>query len=187
MTRSRARTSKTAISSLYNGLDLSPELGSLSPNCFVPSFDSILDPFLPSVFERHDPGYLTKEPDPDQYTVIPATLKILKVLIVELQSASGAARDLDAAAAAELAEEGSNDDEWEDEPNPFADLGTGLSKEQLMAYAADDGPNMGRQRDDETQAFLVDFFKRAAQTQGFQEEFQALSLEEQGRLQESAA
>ncbi|KAF1964897.1 ARM repeat-containing protein [Bimuria novae-zelandiae CBS 107.79] len=123
---------------------------------------------------------------PDQWTIVPATLKILKVLIVELQSASGTG--LDPAAAADLAEEGSNDDDdWEDEPNPFLDLGAGFTKEQLMAYAADDAPGMGRQKDDETQAFLVDFFKRAATTQGFAEEFAALTEEEQRRLQESAA
>jgi hypothetical protein len=55
-----------------------------------------------------------------------------------------------------------------------------------MAYAAEDGPNQGRQRDDETQAFLVDFFKRASATQGFDEEFAALSLDEQAKLRESA-
>jgi hypothetical protein len=67
------------------------------------------------------------------------------------------------------------------------DLGGGLSKEQLMAYAAEDGPGSGRQRDDETQGFLVDFFKRAAATPGFKEEWDALNSEEQGRLQEAAA
>lgn len=123
--------------------------------------------------------------DPDQWTIVPATLKILKVLIVELQSASGTI--LDPQSVADLADEGSNDGDWEDEPNPFVDLGSGFSKEQLMAYAAEDGPGTGRQKDDETQAFLVDFFKRAATTQGFAEEFQALTNEERVRLQESAA
>jgi hypothetical protein len=123
--------------------------------------------------------------DPDQWSIIPATLKILKVLIVELQSASGTA--LDASAAAELAEdEGSEDGDWEDEPNPFVDLGSGFSKEQLMAFAAEE-PGGGRQRDDETQGFLVDFFKRAAATPGFAEEFEVLSEEEKQRLRESAA
>ncbi|KAF2018739.1 ARM repeat-containing protein [Aaosphaeria arxii CBS 175.79] len=122
--------------------------------------------------------------NPTQYTVIAAPLKILKVLIVELQGASGT--QLDASAAAELAEEDSNDDDWEDEPNPFTDLGTGLSKEQLMNLAAEDGPGSGRQRDDETQGFLVDFFKRAAGTPGFQEEWDALTQDEKSRLQESA-
>lgn len=154
------------------------------PYCFV-RLAAQRRHFFNEIFKYMNDPVLTNDADPDQYTVIPATLKILKVLIVELQSAAGAARDLDAAAAAELADEGSEDGEWEDEPNPFADLGTGFSKEQLMAYAADDGPQ-GRQRDDETQAFLVDFFKRASSTLGFEDEFAALSLEEQGRLRESA-
>jgi hypothetical protein len=55
-----------------------------------------------------------------------------------------------------------------------------------MAFAAEE-PGGGRQRDDETQGFLVDFFKRAAATQGFAEEFEALSEEEKQRLRESAA
>ncbi|KAI4687617.1 uncharacterized protein J4E88_003208 [Alternaria novae-zelandiae] len=122
--------------------------------------------------------------NPDKYTIVPAPLKILKVLVVELQSASGA--PLDAQAAAELAEEESDDGEWEDEANPFMDLGSGFSKEQLMAFAAEE-PGGGRQRDDETQGFLVDFFKRAATTQGFAEEFGQLTEEEQQRLRESAA
>ncbi|KAF1996866.1 ARM repeat-containing protein [Amniculicola lignicola CBS 123094] len=122
--------------------------------------------------------------NPDKYTAIPATLKILKVLIVELGSASGANQELEAAAAAELDEEGSDDGDWEDEPTPFMGLGSGLSKEQLMAFAADDRPGSGRQRDDETQTFLVDFFHRASTTQGFDEEFAALTEEEQGRLRE---
>lgn len=128
---------------------------------------------------------LTQKSDPDKYTIVPAPLKILKVLVVELQSASGA--HLDAAAAAELADEGSDDGEWEDEPNPFLDLGSGFSKEQLMAFAAEEPGGSGRQRDDETQSFLVDFFKRASTTPGFEEEFNQLTEEERQRLRESAA
>jgi hypothetical protein len=134
---------------------------------------------------KHRQTPLTKPTDPDRWTIVPATLKILKVLIVELQSATGA--PLDANAAAELAEEGSDDGSWEDEPNPFVDLGSGFTKEQLMAFAADDGPNSGRQRDDETQAFLVEFFSRAATTSGFAEEFSQLNEEEKQRLRDSAA
>jgi hypothetical protein len=127
---------------------------------------------------------LTPPTDPDTYTLVPASLKILKVLIVELQSASGAA--LDASAAAELAAEddGSDAGDWEDEPNPFLDLGSGFSKEQLMAFANEE-PGNGRQRDDETQGFLVEFFKRAAGMQGFEEEFGRLSEEERQRLREA--
>ncbi len=104
---------------------------------------------------------------------------------MELQSATGAT--LDANAAAELADEASDDGSWEDEPNPFVDLGSGFTKEQLMAYAADDGPNTGRQRDNETQEFLVDFFKCAAATPGFAEEFGQLTSDEQQRLRDSAS
>jgi hypothetical protein len=56
-----------------------------------------------------------------------------------------------------------------------------------MAYAADDGPsNNRRQPDDETQGFLVEFFKRAAGSEGFKAEWDALNAEEQIRLQECA-
>ncbi|KAF2638075.1 ARM repeat-containing protein [Massarina eburnea CBS 473.64] len=121
----------------------------------------------------------------NQYTFVPAPLKILKVLIVELQSASGGTRqELDAALAAD-AEENLDDDDWEDEPNPFLDLGSGFSKEQLMSYAADDAPG-GRGKDDETQAFIVEFFKRAHATPEFEGEFLALTEEEKGRLTSAA-
>lgn len=161
MTRSRARASKC----LYN---FSGVLLFTSNDCYI-----------------CQGALLMSAIGPDKYTSVPAPLKILKVLIVELQSASGA--PLDASAAAELAEEGSDDGDWEDEPNPFIDLGTGFSKEQLMAFAADDGPASGRQRDDETQGFLIEFFKRAATTPEFPEEFNQLTEEEKQRLRDSAA
>lgn len=201
MTRSRARQSKptsflpsqrTLFASDSRFFSLLQENVPWVPrnnSPIVPSFDSLfksIDPF-PATFARSikQPQFQTKiSTDPDQWTIVPATLKILKVLIVELQSASGTG--LDTSAAADLAEEGSNDGDWEDEPNPFVDLGSGFSKEQLMAFAAEDGPGMGRQKDDETQAFLVDFFTRAATTQGFAEEFATLTEDEQRRLQESA-
>lgn len=68
--------------------------------------------------------------NPDQFTVIPASLKIVKVLVEELLSASGASRSLDAAAAAGLEDENSEDEDWEDEPNGFLDLGAGITKER---------------------------------------------------------
>lgn len=149
-----------------------------------------LHPFAAAFTEcasfQHAEHDLTKpSTDPDQYTIIPSTLKILKYLVAELASASG--NGIDAATAADLAEEGSNDDDWEDEPNPFLDLNSSFSKEQLMAFAAEDVAGSGRTTDDETHNFLVDFFKRAAGSQGFPEEFQALSEQERMRLQESAS
>lgn len=55
-----------------------------------------------------------------------------------------------------------------------------------MAFAAEDGPGTGRVKDDETQGFLVEFFKRAARSEGFVAEFESLSEEERGRLRECA-
>ncbi|KAF2747263.1 ARM repeat-containing protein [Sporormia fimetaria CBS 119925] len=139
---------------------------------------------------RNDGRIMTRSrarQNPDEYTIIPAPLKILKVLIIEL-TATSSNRELDAAAAAELAEEGGSDaDEWEDEPNAFLELSGGLTKEQIMAYASDDGPGSNRQRDDETQAFLVEWFKHAAARQGFKEEWDLLTPEEQAKLAESAS
>jgi len=119
--------------------------------------------------------------NPDQYTVVPATLKILKVLIEELQATSGGsngARALDQAALDQLEEAKDDDDEWEDDPDTL-DLASPGAREGLWhlapeAYAALSLINnlqalMGfgvaepeRERDDETQAYLIDFFKTAA-------------------------
>ncbi|KAH6634823.1 armadillo-type protein [Chaetomium sp. MPI-SDFR-AT-0129] len=100
--------------------------------------------------------------NPDTYTIIPAPLKILKVLIEELVSASGlqAAANVAAAAATDLAEEDdeADNDGWEDEPDDTLDLALGSTKADLMGWI--EGGNM-RQRDDETQAYLIEFFMRA--------------------------
>lgn len=128
--------------------------------------------------------------DPDQYTMIPATLKILKVLIEELLSASGVQGAANAAAAAvtEFADTESDDgdDGWEDEPGDTLDLSLGATKADLMSFVENSGL---RGRDDETQAYLTDFFIRAAQenTAEFQTWFNMLSEEEKGKLQELAA
>ncbi|KAK4999829.1 hypothetical protein LTR66_001213 [Elasticomyces elasticus] len=68
--------------------------------------------------------------NPDQYTIVPAPLKIIKVLIEELLTASGG-QALDAAAAAAELENNGSDEEggWEDEPGGWLDLGTGKTKE----------------------------------------------------------
>ncbi|KAK2759162.1 hypothetical protein FQN54_003262 [Arachnomyces sp. PD_36] len=123
--------------------------------------------------------------NPDQHTIVPATLKIIKVLVEELLSASGS-RELDAATAAALEEEGSDDgDEWEDLPSNTLDLGLGITKQELMAYGAE-GTAFTRKRDDETQAFLTEFFREASSKPGFQEIFAALTPEEQERLRNLA-
>ncbi|RQM05733.1 hypothetical protein DH86_00003596, partial [Scytalidium sp. 3C] len=126
--------------------------------------------------------------NPDQYTIIPANLKIVKVLIEELLSASGiqSAANAAAAAAAEFADEEGDDDGWEDMPNTL-DLGLGSTKADLMAYG--EGANFMRQRDDETQAYLSEFFVKAARenTGGFNELYAALTEDEKSKLNELAA
>ncbi|EME40949.1 hypothetical protein DOTSEDRAFT_74489 [Dothistroma septosporum NZE10] len=120
---------------------------------------------------------------PDQYTVISAQLKIVKVLVEELLSASATARSIDAAAAVELDDDDDEaDGDWEDDSNDFLDLGTGMSKSQLMAYGAEDSAAFSRGRDDETQAYLLDFFRQQAQKPEFVEVFNALKPEEQEKL-----
>ncbi|EME78885.1 uncharacterized protein MYCFIDRAFT_65314 [Pseudocercospora fijiensis CIRAD86] len=119
---------------------------------------------------------------PDQYTVIPAQLKIIKVLVEELLSASGAQRNIDAAAAAELDDGDEDDGDWEDDGDDFLDLGSGMTKSQLMAFAAEDGPATSRGRDDETQQYLLSFFQQQAQKPEFAEVFNALTTEEQEKL-----
>lgn len=116
-------------------------------------------------YQDANPAYNSHSPlDPDRYTIIPAPLKILKVLIEELVSASGmqAAANVAAAAATGLADEDEDDDGdndgWEDEPDDTLDLALGSTKSDLMGWI--EGGN-SRQRDDETQAYLIDFFMRA--------------------------
>ncbi|KAF2216882.1 hypothetical protein CERZMDRAFT_55561 [Cercospora zeae-maydis SCOH1-5] len=123
---------------------------------------------------------------PDQYTIIPAQLKIIKVLVEELLSASGANRALDAAAAADL-DDDDEDADWEDDANDFLDLGSGMTKSQLMAYAAEDGPSLNRGRDDETQTFLENFFRQQAQHPAFANVFSSLTPEEQEKLRGMSA
>ncbi|KUJ06847.1 ARM repeat-containing protein [Mollisia scopiformis] len=125
--------------------------------------------------------------NPDQYTIIPAPLKILKVLIEELLSASGYRNASDvAAAAAEFVDEEDENDSWEDVPSVL-DLGLGSTKAELMAYGEGQGTFM-RQRDDETQAYLTEFFIRAGRENlaGFNELYEALTNDEKTKLQKLA-
>lgn len=120
--------------------------------------------------------------NPDQYTMISAQLKIIKVFVGELLSDS-AERNLDAAAAADLEDGDGDDGEWEDDPNDFLDLGAGMTKSQLMSLGAEDTEsNYARQRDDETQRYLLEFFRKEAQKSDFGGVFNALNQEEQEKL-----
>lgn len=66
--------------------------------------------------------------------MVPVNLKIIKLLVEELLSASGSMRALDAsaAAAAGLEEANSDDDEWEDEPG-LLDLSRSTVKEGIYS------------------------------------------------------
>ncbi|EAS34950.1 importin beta-5 subunit [Coccidioides immitis RS] len=119
--------------------------------------------------------------NPDQYTIIPAPLKIIKILVEELSSASGM-KGINAAGSVVGTEDLESDDEnddWEDVPSNILDLGLGITKQELMAFGEGD---VFRQRDDETQAHLSQFFREEAAKPGFQEIFAALKPEEQDRL-----
>jgi hypothetical protein len=123
--------------------------------------------------------------DPDQFTIIPAQLKIVKVLIEELLSASGAQNASAAAAAAEFADE-EDDDGWEDVPSVL-DLGLSGTKADLMAFGEGQGSFM-RQRDDETQAYLTEFFVNVSRENvaGFNELYPLLTDGEKEKLNELA-
>ncbi|GAB1733129.1 hypothetical protein NU195Hw_g5654t1 [Hortaea werneckii] len=123
---------------------------------------------------------------PDQYTSVAAQLKIIKVLVEELLSASGN-RPVDPSSAADFEDEEDGDGDWEDDPNDFLDLGTGMTKTQLMAYGAEDGPGSIRGRDDETQAYLVQFFQEQAQQPTFGDVFNSLTPQEQEKLRNASA
>ncbi|KAK4237357.1 hypothetical protein C8A03DRAFT_34686 [Achaetomium macrosporum] len=128
--------------------------------------------------------------NPDRYTIIPAPLKILKVLIEELVSASGmhTAANVAATAATEYADEDDDDGDnegWEDEPDDTLDLALGSTKSDLMGWIEG---GSSRQRDDETQAYLVDFFVRADNENiaGFQNWCSMLSDDEKRKVKEAA-
>ncbi|KAK0636657.1 armadillo-type protein [Bombardia bombarda] len=146
-----------------------------------------------SEFQLYEPPvqpYSSHFEDPDQYTVIPASLKILKVLIEELLSASGAqaAANMAAQAATEYAdaEQSDGDEGWEDETGDTLDLSLPSTKAQLMNWMENSSV---RGRDDETQAYLIEFFMRAARENiaGFQDWFNMLTEDEKAKLHELAA
>ncbi|KAK4224337.1 importin subunit beta-5 [Podospora fimiseda] len=121
--------------------------------------------------------------NPDQYTIIPAPLKILKLLVDELLSASGAQTTINAEAAAELADVGLDDDDddegWEDDDT--LDLTREGTKAELMKFL-----ESSRHKDDETGAYLREFFAQAARegVARFQEWYNMLTEDEKGKLQE---
>lgn len=131
----------------------------------------------------------TQKIDPDKYTIIPATLKIVKVLIEELLSASGARAAANAAStavatSAEFDDDDNDEEGWEDEDDTL-DLSLGATKAELMAYGMDPS---ARQRDDETQQYLTEFFIRCGRENvaNFQEWYNMLTEDEKAKLNEVA-
>ncbi|KAJ5800204.1 uncharacterized protein N7518_002272 [Penicillium psychrosexuale] len=123
--------------------------------------------------------------NPDQFTTVPAPLKIIKVLVEELGAASGN-KEIDAATAAlDDADSDDDDDDWEDLPSQVLDLGIGATKQGLLNFGEGGSESVFgvRRRDDETQGFLVDFFRQASTQPGFQELYAALTPDEQAKLQ----
>lgn len=125
--------------------------------------------------------------NPDQYTRISAQLKILKLLVEELVSASGssAAANVASAAATQAFEDADSDDDddaWEDEPGI---AGLGMTAADLVALGEGDS---SRQRDDETEAYIYDFFVRAAKDNiaGFNGLFEMLTDDEKAKLRQLA-
>ena len=172
MTRSRARNSKPTSSLLQD----------LTPVSSFTDLRSLAQTYSNEEFGVQSHGSLrSRNADPDQYTLVPATLKIIKVLIEELQAAGGTNPQLTSEEIERLEEAGGRDDgEWEDDPDAV-DLGSSSVKAELMAFA-EEKPYASRQRDDETQAYLIEFFRGQASKPGFETVFGALSGDEQEKL-----
>ncbi|KAI4178850.1 MAG: hypothetical protein L6R41_008177, partial [Letrouitia leprolyta] len=116
---------------------------------------------------------------PDRYSIIPVPLKLTKVLISELSnplspSTPGLMQNQTNGDSDE------EDGEWEDEPG-IVDLGNPTTTAELMAYADESKWNM-HQLDDDTQSYLVEFFKHASTEPDFQKLYQNLTDEEREKL-----
>ncbi|KAK1249454.1 hypothetical protein MKX07_002970 [Trichoderma sp. CBMAI-0711] len=155
---------------------------------FIPTTAAVLDQLCQQYASEMETNRPTKPTDPDKYTIIPATLKIIKVLIEELLSASGARAAANAASAAvanaEFDDEDNEEEGWEDDDDTL-DLSLGATKAELMAFGADSN---NRQRDDETQQYLTEFFIRCGRENvaNFQEWYNMLTDEEKAKLNEVA-
>lgn len=153
----------------------------------LPTTDAVLDrlyeEYMQEELEANKPA---RKSDPDQYTIVPASLKIVKVLIEELLSASGARAAANAASAAiasaDFEDEEDGEEGWEDDDD-LLDLNLAATKADFMSFAEGQ-----RQRDDETQAYLTEFFIRAARENvaNFQDWYNMLTEDEKSKLNELA-
>lgn len=188
-------SSVIALSKLYSLNDARLAQTMVKGDMIMPTSDRIMtrsrakqsmfdhDPSPPKSLHPHD---LTLLSDPDQFTIIPVPLKILKVLVDELASASGmqSAATAAAAAAAQFVDDDESDDGWEDEGDTV-DLSLGTTKSDLMGYL--ESNNM-RNRDDETQQYLAEFFVKAASENiaNFNEWYGGFTDDEKAKLQSLA-
>ncbi|KAL8769459.1 MAG: hypothetical protein Q9209_004520 [Squamulea sp. 1 TL-2023] len=117
---------------------------------------------------------------PDRYSVIPVPLKLTKVLISEL--ANPLSPSTPGLVQNQFTDQSDDDenDEWEDEPG-IVDLSNPTTTAELMAYGDESRYNV-RQWDDETQTYLVEFFKQASTEPDFRELYQGLTDEEREKL-----
>lgn len=145
---------------------------------------------------------------PQRYTYVGAGVKIVKVLVEELGAleASNANAGLgvggpfrqnggsaaSGGGAANGTADDSDDDEededgdWEDDPGAgVLDLGLPGTREQLMGLGGgggEEGEFRIREKDDETQGFLVGWFRERGREEGFRRVFEGLSEGERGKL-----
>ncbi|KAL7271073.1 hypothetical protein RUND412_006190 [Rhizina undulata] len=115
-----------------------------------------------------------------QYTSIPVPVKIVKLLVQELGPGTADIGRSYASAVTAADDEASEDGEWEDVP---AGLNVpGLSREELLALGG--SGRQSRQTDDETYAYLVNFFREVGANNigGFQDIYLTLKPEEQHQL-----
>lgn len=136
--------------------------------------------------------------NPDKWTMIPADLKILKLLVDELKNAvTSKYSDLGAARAAaealdddvESLDDDDEDGEWEDDVGDGSlDLGSEKVKNELMGLVGEGetgiSPTGSRMRDDETADYLDKWFRAEGGTSDFAEGFSRLSESEQKTLRD---
>ena len=132
--------------------------------------------------------------NPDRWTTVPADLKILKLLVGELDSAMASSAGRFGALAGgvdggEESEEEVDDDEWNDVAAAGAvDLDNPVVRAELMGFDQEDGPGRdGGLRDDEAAVYLQGWFKEEGSKPEFEAVFARLSAEEQGKLRSLVA
>ncbi|EWC47969.1 hypothetical protein DRE_02851 [Drechslerella stenobrocha 248] len=127
--------------------------------------------------------------NPIRHTSVSAPLKILKVLVMELGSGSANASTwkVDMAGSKGVEEPvADDDDEWDDEDDVL-DLGSQAVKQALLGLGEETERSTSALRrggDDDTQAFVINFFREASSKNisGFHELSNQLSAEEKQTL-----